>query len=291
MSKRLHQIYIIFFFIVGIGTFILLGINGYQFYTTPIENRFFQSQYNLLKPSGFLGHGFGILGSIMMIFGVAIYMIRKRARRFFSLGYLKHWLEFHIFLCTIGPILILYHTAFKFGGIVAVSFWSMVAVVLSGIVGRFIYVQIPRSIQGQELSMNELSDINNNLSLKLKKDFFINESLLIELNKIASPDKYKRITLTNSIGFIIHDFWSHRIILRKLKKNMKFSGVTKIRIKEMTRIVKSKLVVSRRIGLLRTMQKFFRYWHIFHLPFAIIMFIIMFIHIGVTVAFGYKWIF
>jgi hypothetical protein len=51
-----------------------------------------------LKPSGSLGHGYGIAGSLMMIFGVSIYMIRKRVRRFFNIGYLKHWLEFHIFL-------------------------------------------------------------------------------------------------------------------------------------------------------------------------------------------------
>ena len=48
----------------------------------------------------------------------------------------KHWLEFHIFLCTVGPLLVLYHTAFKFGGIVSVSFWSMVLVVLSGVAGK-----------------------------------------------------------------------------------------------------------------------------------------------------------
>ena len=39
------------------------------------------------------------------------------------------------------------------------------------------------------------------------------------------------------------------------------------------------------------MQKLFRYWHIAHLPFALIMLIIMVIHVGVTLAFGYKWIF
>jgi len=51
---------------------------------------------------------------------------------------------------------VLYHTALKFGGIVAVSFWSMAAVVLSGVIGRFIYVRIPRTIQGNELSVKEL---------------------------------------------------------------------------------------------------------------------------------------
>ncbi len=140
-----------------VGATLLLGVYGYQYYTTPLEERFFQPHYDLLKPSGILGHGFGIIGSLMMIFGVAIYMIRKKSQAVSSTSdSLKHWLEFHIFLCTVGPILVLYHTAFKFGGIVAVSFWSMVAVVASGVVGRFIYVQIPRTIQGKELSVSEL---------------------------------------------------------------------------------------------------------------------------------------
>ena len=124
MNKSLHRIYVVLFIVVGVGVTLLLGVYGYQYYTTPLEERFFQSNYDLLKPSGVLGHGFGIIGSLMMIFGVAIYMIRKRVRSFFNLGFLKHWLELHIFLCTVGPILVLYHTAFKFGGIVAVSFWT-----------------------------------------------------------------------------------------------------------------------------------------------------------------------
>jgi hypothetical protein len=138
MNKILHKIYIASFFVAGISIAILLSVDGFTYYQTSLEERFFHQDHNQLKPSGALGHGYGIAGSLMMIFGVSVYMIRKRFRRFFNIGYLKHWLEFHIFLCTTGPMLILYHTAFKFGGIVAVSFWSMVAVVLSGVAGRFI---------------------------------------------------------------------------------------------------------------------------------------------------------
>jgi len=138
MNKTLHKIYIALFLVVGISVTALLAIYGFNYYTTPFEERFFNPNHNLLKPSGALGHGLGIIGTLMMIVGVSVYMIRKRYRRFFSLGYLKHWLEFHIFLCSVGPVLVLYHTSFKFGGIVSVSFWSMVLVVLSGVVGRFI---------------------------------------------------------------------------------------------------------------------------------------------------------
>ena len=95
MNKKLHTIYIWSFFVIGILVTVLLGINGYQYYSTSIENRVFLSQHAMLKPSGLIGHGVGILGSLMMIAGVAVYMVRKRIRTFFKLGYLKNWLELH----------------------------------------------------------------------------------------------------------------------------------------------------------------------------------------------------
>ncbi len=291
MNQTWHRVYVISFIVVSVSVTLLLGINGYQYYTTPLETRFFQSQYQLLRPSGLWGHAFGIIGSLMMIFGVAIYMIRKRARRLFTFGYLKHWLEFHIFLCTLGPIFVLYHTAFKFGGIVAVSFWSMVAVVLSGVIGRFIYVRIPRTIQGQELSMKQLDEMDEELTLKLRSEKSISESLLMELDNLASPHKYKHIKFLPSMKLVFNEYIAHKRILFRLSRVVRKAGVTKRRKKEIVGAAKSKLTIARRIGLLRTMQKFFKYWHIVHLPFAITMFVIMFIHVGVTIAFGYKWIF
>jgi hypothetical protein len=291
MNNSLHRIYVIFFIVVGVGVTLLLAVNGYQYYNTPLEERFFQSQYEMLKPSGTLGHGFGILGSIMMILGVAIYMIRKRVRRFFNVGFLKHWLEFHIFLCTVGPIFVLYHTAFKFGGIVAVSFWSMVAVVASGVAGRFIYVQIPRTIQGKELSVKELNDINDDLTYRLKNEYSINGKIISKLEKHSQTDKYREVGFGTSFVMMIQDYFGTKSVLHQIKRELRHLDMRSERKKEILRISKSKLVLSRKIGMLRTTQKMFRYWHIVHLPFAITMFVIMFVHIAVTIIFGYKWIF
>ncbi len=291
MNKKFHTIYIWSFFIIGILITALLGINGYQYYSASIESRVFLPQHAILKPSGLIGHGVGILGSLMMIAGVGIYMVRKRIRTFFKFGYLKNWLEFHIFLCSIGPVLVLYHTAFKFGGIVAVSFWSMVAVVLSGVVGRFLYVQIPHTIQGQEVSLKELNQINENLTSHLKNDLMVSEELILKMNEFSSLDKYKRIKFSTSFLFLIRDYFGIRTLLKELKLELKKSSLSKKQYSEIIKTSKSKLVISKRIGTLRTMQKFFKYWHIVHLPFAITMFVIMFIHVGVTIAFGYKWIF
>ena len=163
----------------------MLIINGYSYYTTPFEERFFLPNHNSLKPSGFIGHGIGIVGSLLMIFGVLIYMIRKRVKFFMRLGILKHWLELHIFLCTVGPILVLFHTAFKFGGIVSVSFWSMVAVFLSGIIGRFIYVRIPRTIEGNEMNMQQINNLNDNLTLNLATNYNLENTTLEKIAELS----------------------------------------------------------------------------------------------------------
>jgi hypothetical protein len=291
MNKTVHLIYVGTFFVVGILVLILLAFNGYQYYSLPIEERFFSASHNVLKPSGSWGHGFGIVGTLMMIVGVAIYMVRKRSRKLFTFGYLKHWLELHIFLCTVGPILVLYHTAFKFGGIVSVSFWSMVLVVLSGVVGRFIYIQIPRTIQGKEIDMNDLVSMREELVDKMKLEMLFDVSLINELDELASPVRYKSLNIFDTFLFYFKDFFRIRSFHSKLKKNLAISGFSKIRRREIKNKAQAEIILSRRLGMLRTMQNLFRYWHVAHLPFALAMLVIMVIHVIVTITFGYKWIF
>ena len=291
MNKTLHKIYVGLFLIVGISVTILLAIYGFDYYTTPLEERFFNPAHNLLKPSGALGHGFGIIGTLMMIIGVSVYMIRKRYRKFFNIGYLKHWLEFHIFLCSVGPVLVLYHTAFKFGGIVSVSFWSMVLVVLSGVVGRFIYLQIPRTIQGQEISVNELNSMKEKLAIRVRGVLSEDSSTLSEFEKISSADRYKSFQLLTAVGFFMRDYFDIKRVMKLLKMRIQLLGIGNSEREELIKAAKSEIIIARRIALLRTSQKLFHWWHIFHLPFAITMFVIMVIHVAVTIIFGYKWIF
>ncbi len=288
MNPLFHRLYVGLFFLIGISSLILLVYHGIDYYSLPLEERFFSSEHQSLKPSGMLGHGFGIVGTLMMIFGVAVYMMRKR--KVFSFGYLKHWLEFHIFLCIVGPMFVLFHTAFKFGGIVQISFWSMVAVVLSGVAGRFIYIQIPRTIQGRELNLNEISQMNDELNSAIVKQVgkvsFDKINLLLDEMHNASMNK-NLLTMTIFFGFIFR-----KRELKKIKAEIVACGIKeKQTLKAVLKLANQKMVLQRRIDFLKVMQKWFHYWHIVHLPFAISMFVIMIIHVIVTIVFGYKWIF
>ena len=85
-----------------------------------------------------------------------LYVIRKKIKRLSRVGTMKGWLEFHIFCGLFGPILVTLHTTLKFNGIVSVAYWSMVLVVLSGFVGRYLFVRIPKTIRGKELDRSDL---------------------------------------------------------------------------------------------------------------------------------------
>jgi hypothetical protein len=269
--------------------FVFIANKGYAYYKISIEERFFHPDHVSLKPSGIWGHGMGIIGSAFMILGVSLYMVRKRYRIFSRVGFLKHWLEFHIFLCTLGPILVLFHTSFKFGGIVAISFWSMVAVFLSGIVGRFIYIQIPRSIEGKELSLSEVRDLKGNIGDTLINSIQLDdESHSVIVNSIkVKVDVYSSNFVVRSIQKSVDDYKTFRKVKSVLRKNK----VSKLQRNLVLNLVKNEMSLNRRIERLVLMQNLFKYWHVAHLPFALVMLIIMVIHVAVTIVFGYKWIF
>lgn len=275
MSKTVHRIYI------GVMTAIVLAVTAYLFYAgwsyyqTPIEERFYHPNHDWFKPSGAYGHGLGIVGTFLILFGVVLYIARKRYNFMVRQLRLKYLLEFHIFLCTLGPIMVLFHTAFKFGGIVSIAFWSMVAVVLSGVIGRFIYIQIPRTIEGRELTLNEVKEIKNQLTQKLSEKIDLTELAQFQGSESGS----------NGGGLEID------ISRKALKQLLNRKNISQIEKREILKMARSESSLSGKISRLQTMQRLFKYWHVAHLPFALIMLIIVIFHVGVTLAFGYRWIF
>jgi len=225
----------------------------------------------------------------MMIAGVLMYILRKRIKMFSRVGILKHWLEFHIFLCSLGPILVLYHTAFKFGGLVAISFWSMVAVVISGVIGRYIYLQIPHTIEGREMNLNEINQTKDELNRQLIQVYHLDENALEEILQAVKkrPDRTGKSMLKRSIAKFLFEIK----IIKEVKTILRRNQISGKNIRQVTALIKSEIALNRKIDRLITMQNLFKYWHVAHLPFAILMLIIMLVHVMVTVTFGAHWIF
>ncbi|MFA9389575.1 MAG: hypothetical protein ACERKD_07195 [Prolixibacteraceae bacterium] len=278
-----HKLVVIFYVAIVLFTFLGLLYSGYGYYITSEENRYFHDLHATFKSSGLYGHGFGIVGSLMIVFGVSSYMIRKRIRRLSRIGTLKNWLLFHIFLCVEGSVLVLFHTTFKFGGIVAVSFWSMVAVLASGVIGRYIYLQIPRTIEGREMNLLEIDDMKVEMNKKLRSSVDLDESIYDLLTG--------RVEMKVNFFSFLWKSQLERNALKLMRKQLKAQNIKGAQYKSILDLFRKQISLKKRITTLHTMQNLFKYWHVAHLPFALIMLVIMVIHVGVAITFGYKWIF
>jgi hypothetical protein len=288
MTPVAHRIYRTTLILIVVIVTVYLAYTGLSYYTTPIEERFYHPQHDWFKPSGLFGHGLGIIGTLLILIGVVMYIVRKRSKMMARWGRLKYWLEFHIFLCTLGPVMVLFHTAFKFGGIVSVAFWSMVAVVASGVVGRFIYVRIPRSIEGRALSLNEVKEMKGDVERMLKGAYGINEE---DFQRLVAITESQKQSDSGYLQKFFGGFFAERKILAEARSILKSNNMAPDSVNKVLGLIKKELTLNNRIENLQLMHKLFRYWHVAHLPFALIMLIIVIIHVIVTITFGAHWIF
>lgn len=290
-GRTTHEKIIIVMYVISFAVILYFFLDGLSFYTTSYDRRPRHDDYGLLKPSGTRGHALGIVGSVMMIF-MLFYSLRKRIRMFSSLGRLRHWLNVHIYFGIIGPILVLLHTSFKVQGLVKVSFWSMVAVALSGVFGRYLYLQIPRDVQGESLSLQDLQALSEELASQMRDDIELSGDKLAEIEKALSSGIMEA-------GGIISSLWA--ILIDDLRRPFRIRGarrkyLAKLNLPDSTEnqiigLVLRKALLERRILFLNRIQQLFHYWHVFHKPFAVIMYIIMIVHVTVAVWLGYVWIF
>jgi hypothetical protein len=164
----------------------------------------------------------------------------------------------------------------------------MVAVFLSGVAGRFIYLQIPRSIEGRELSLSEIRTLKNNVTELIKTSHNLGDEAY---KKIVDAMRRKTGKYHKSlIVRFIRNSSEDRRSIKEAKRVLNDLSLPKSDHRKIVSLLKSDIAISRRIERLDLMQNLFKYWHVAHLPFALVMLIIMLIHIAVTILFGYRWI-
>ena len=269
---------------VVVAVVILVGLDGWHYYTTPLRVRGYLPAHQLLRPSGSIGRSLGIAGAALML-AMHLYSLRKRRPRMLRFGSLPWWLEFHIFCGVLGPVLITFHTSFRFNGLVSVAYWSMVLVFLSGFVGRYLYVRIPKSIRGQELSYQELEEKAAELRQRLLEARLPAE-LLARIERAEAEVGGIPGGGVGVSGWVSGELRLRRHLSR-LRGEVRGSGMRGESLHETLDYIEERAVLLRRIATLRTTKKLFDLWHVFHRPLAMVMLLVVLVHVATAIYFGY----
>ncbi len=272
--------------IVVVAGVILLALDGTGYYSTPLRVRGYSRSHALLRPSGSLGHVLGVAGVVLML-SMQLYTVRKRHPKSALPGSLPFWLEFHIFCGLLGPALITFHTSFKFNGVVSVAYWSMVVVVASGFIGRYLYVRIPKTIRGTELTLAELGERSRDLREEVVS-YELPEPLLRHIEAFEASELPSWAQAPTWRGLLFGEL-ALRLHFAGLRRSLRRSEVNPDVLHSALAIVRERAVLLRRIAYLKKTRKLFDLWHVLHKPLAYLMLVIVAVHTATAIFFGYAY--
>ena len=274
------------------------AIYGFDYYTLGSSERPFSPKHALLRPSGAIGVNLGILG-VLLFFLIYLYPLRKRWGWLGRQGNSRHWLDFHVILGTAAPMVIALHSSFKFGGIAGMAFWIMTAVTLSGFIGRYLYSQIPRTLNAAELSIKEIQEMEVRLRWDAEEKHDKIGTDLIDLFALPSPAQVAHISMVAALGWMI---WldlkrPFQVSWLRLRAGgfgawlVSLFGILRTRNPQLERaicIARRQASLSKRVLFLSRTKQVFNLWHVVHRPFSYSFAILAILHIVVVLGMGYR---
>jgi len=249
------------------------------------------SQMRLFKPNDNAGYWIGVAGGSCML-ALFVYPMRKYLRFMQGWGKVKVWFWVHLALGIGGPWLILVHAQFRIGSLNAgVALTSMCVVVLSGVIGRFIYVRINRGLDGERTSLHELRRraglVEDNARSRLHFCPPVEARLLaFEQHELhAQPEWTTHLRQVTVLP--IQQWLTYLQCVRELRQPLHELalehgwdvGDLRRRRRRARRLVDQYLHAVVRVAQYSAYERVFALWHLAHLPFVYLLVISAMVHV------------
>src|SRR5205807_3500226 len=201
-ADRSHRIRLYSLYVLAFATNLAIFIYGFDYYKLSAIDRPFSPKHHLLRPSGPIGLYLGFVGVALFV-GIFLYPIRKHWPWLGQIGSTRHWLDIHVLMGLTAPFIVAFHSTLKFKGIAGMAFWIMFAVSVSGVVGRYLYAQIPRRVTTVELSMKELQELQESLSQQLTSQRLLPEADLRSLLRMPNAQQVARLPIPIALVYMM----------------------------------------------------------------------------------------
>jgi hypothetical protein len=296
-AEKGHRARLRIMYYIATGLALIQLAYGLNYYILSQAERALSPKHELLKPSGMIGLHLGMVAFALFLI-VYVYPLRKIWPWLGRQGSARHWLDFHVLLGITAPILVTFHSAFKFSGLAGVAFWLMVIVAISGIVGRYIYAQIPRSLGFAEVSLKEANEQSGKLAEQLKGLGILSPREVDSLVRLPNLQQSESMSLLTALWkMMLFDMefpfrimrlrqkmlWSHR-------KTMSLVGLRRTenaKLESAIATAREQVVLAKKILFLSKTHKMLHLWHLIHRPFSYSFALLASIHVILMVMLGY----
>jgi hypothetical protein len=287
--KLRHRLWLTLGALAGAALVIAVAVNGFHYYLLPLAQRVRSPQHLMLKPSGTIGRSLGILG-LAMFAVMFLYPLRKRLSFLSGWGTTKNWLDYHIVLGVIAPVLITFHASFKLmNGIAGAAYWIMIVVALSGIIGRYLYSSIPRRIDEAEMTMDEMRQLSADLALQIEGQGVFSAAELRPLFEMPPIEQVQAMPLWRALMVILHLDLRRTIQLIRLRWRYGSRSQDHAEFVRVLAAIQKQASLVKNIVFLSRLSQMFQLWHVIHRPFSYSFAALALLHIIVVTVLGFFW--
>jgi hypothetical protein len=243
------------------------------------------------KPGDSVGYWIGVVGSSMMLL-LLTYPLRKYARWMQRLGRVKWWFWGHMALGLLGPWLILVHSTFHIGSLnSAVALYSMVVVVASGIVGRFIYMRVHRGLNGERTTLRALQHGAGLIESEARSWLHFAPTVEARLRSFEQRELDARSGWRTYLRQVLVLPWAQRYTYRRcvvelralltcLATEQRWSDEQRARrMRRSRKLVERYLDAVVRVAQYTAYERVFSLWHVAHLPFVVLLVVSAIVHV------------
>jgi len=296
-GEKSHRIRLYGLYVLAIATNLAIFFYGFDYYKLSAIDRPFSPKHHMLRPSGPIGLYLGFMGVALFV-GIFLYPIRKHWAWLSTKGSTRRWLDIHVLMGLTAPFIVAFHSTLKFRGIAGMAFWIMFAVSTSGVVGRYLYAQIPRKVTTAELSMKELQELQELLKERLAKQRLLPEKDLRALLRMPDANLAKRMPILIALPYmlildVVRVFGVARLrrhslgFVESLRTLGGFLPTGHRELEKAIRAAAEEAALSKRVLFLSRSQKVFHLWHVIHKPFSYAFAVLAMLHIGLQFFLGY----
>lgn len=251
---------------------------GWEYYRLPSIERPLHPLHSDLRSSGRLGLAFGTAGAGLLLLNLT-YLLRKRFVRTSWLGNLRTWMGVHVFTGVAGAAFAVAHSALRPTSVLGqLALLALAVVVVVGLVGRYVYSRVPRSMRGRELESAELQQRLEDYRTQLQA---LGVGGLMARGSAEIHDAGRASTLGRLVGLIAGDRDSRRAY-RSIRRALA-GHADRARILPIARRVCKDQQGLARYGELRGLMGS---WRFLHRWLAVMMLIVLAFHVGLALRFG-----
>jgi hypothetical protein len=294
---RMHRLRLRLAYLVAIAGTLALLVYGLTYYWSSPTQRALSSKHAYLKPSGAIGLRLGMFGVLLFLF-IFLYPLRKKWAWLGRQGSSRRWLDFHVLLGLLAPVVVTFHSSFKFSGIAGVAYWIMIVVALSGVVGRYIYAQIPRSLNSAELSLQEAQEQSLRLATQLKNAGILSSRDVDGLLRLPDVRRVQSISLIGvlwrmllfDLGFPFRIWRLRQKMLWSQRKWWSLVGLGRGEnavLEGAISMARDQTLLAKKIVFLSKSHRMLHLWHIIHRPFSYSFAVLASIHVILMLMLGY----